>query len=108
MVRNSRLIVWNQRGFCWAALGFPDEIFIVDADKMSFIKKIKIENRVGNKNPTLIGTFSPSLDGEKLYVQITKSFQIVDIHTEIPDMKINHSYYCTCSNHMQTSADTDW
>lgn len=96
-----------------AALGFPDVIFIVDAEKMSYIKKVKVRNqRCGkapdSKKPALIGTFSPSLDGEKLYVQTTRSFQVLDIAKEDPDMVVNHFFNRTCSNHMLTSADTDW
>ena len=96
-----------------AALGFPDEIYILDADKMTFIKKLKVINpkvlkNLFSKKPALIGTFSPSIDGEKLYVQTTKSFQVVDIATGEPDYIINHFFNRTASNHMQTSSDTDW
>jgi len=106
--------VFNHRGIMIiAALGFPDEIYILDADKMSFIKKVKVANPRELKNfysrkPTLIGTFSPSIDGEKLYVQTTRSFQVVDIATGGPDYFISHFFNRTASNHMQSSSDTDW
>lgn len=112
--RLTNFYVFKHRGkMIIAALGFPDEIFIVDADKMTFIKKVKVINPRVLKNlfsgkPALIGTFSPSIDGEKLYVQTTKSFQVVDIASGEPDYIINHFFNRTCSNHMQTSSDTDW
>ncbi len=106
--------VFKHRGkMIMAALGFPDVIFIIDAKKMSYIKKIKVKNpsilkNLFSKKPALIGTFSPSFDGEKLYVQTTKSFQVVNIANGKADMIINHFYSRTCSNHMETSSDIDW
>jgi hypothetical protein len=92
-----------------AAIGSPNFIFIADAENMNFIKKIEVNHHITSKNtPCIIGTISPSIDGEKIYVQTTKSFQMVDISSGKPDMMINYSYDHSCTNHMLTSHDTDW
>jgi hypothetical protein len=96
-----------------AAIGFPNYIFIADAESMTFIKKIEVNHPMTSKNPyrntsCAIGTISPSIDGEKIYVQTTKSFQVVDISSGKSDMIINYFYNHSCANHMLTSSDTDW
>jgi len=88
-----------------AAMGFPDEIFMIDADDMSFIRKIIIKNPVSlkhlySKKPALIGTIAPSPDGEKLFVQTTKSFQIVDVGSGLQEYVIDHFFSRICFNHM--------
>ena len=87
-----------------AGLAFPDQIFIANADSMKLIKKIKIYNRSNNnhilaKKRCSIGTFSPSIDGESLYVHTNKSFQIIDIETE--NVRYCHTYFFNkiCPNH---------
>ncbi len=96
-----------------AAMGFPDEIFLIAADNMSFIRKIRIKDPVSIKHlysrePALIGTISPSPDGEKLFVQTTKSFQIIDVDTGAPGYTLDYFFSHICFNHMITSADTRW
>lgn len=106
--------VFNHRGQkILAAIGSPNYIFIVDAKSMKYIKKIEVNHPGTLKHlyrniPCVVGTISPSFDGEKIFVHTTKSFQIVDVSSGKSDMVLNHFYSHSCSNHMITSTDTDW
>lgn len=96
-----------------AAMGFPDVVFLIDADNMSFIRKITVKDPVSlnhfySKKPALIGTIVPSPDGEKLFVQTTGSFQIVDVNTGDPDFIRDYFFSHICFNHMISSSDTKW
>ena len=94
---------FNHRGQkILAVIGYPNFIFIADADSMKFIKKIEVNP------PWPTGTIVPSPDGEKIYVQTTRSFQIVDIASEQADMTIDHCRNHSCANHMLTSSDINW
>jgi len=114
MFRLTNFQVFNHRGrTIIAAMGSPNFIFIVDAQNMKLIKKIEVKNERSFKHlyrniPCLIGTFSPSIDGEKLYVQTTRSFQVIDVCSGKPDLILNYYFNHSCSNHMITSNDTDW
>lgn len=88
-----------------ALMGAPNYIYIVDPDNMKFIR------RIGIKNPDTecyIGTFAPSPDGKKLYIQTTRSFQIADIKNGSTEMARSLKFNHTCSNHMELSNDTAW
>jgi hypothetical protein len=93
-----------------AAMGFPDEVFLVDAEDMTFIGKIRVDDpgAPNSRKRALIGTISPSPDGETLFVQTTRSFQAVDVAGGGPryvrECSANHS----CSNHMLASSDNSW
>jgi hypothetical protein len=87
------------------AMGAPNFIFIIDPKDMKFIRKIEIKNP---DIPCYIGTFFPSPDGKKLYIQTTRSFQVVDISSGTSDMVRGLQFNHTCSNHMELSNDTDW
>ena len=92
-----------------AAIGFPNFIFIADAETMKFIKRIEVNHPNAPKShPWSIGTFSPSIDGEKIYAHTTKSFQTVDIASGESDIILDHSYNHSCANHMLISSDTNW
>ena len=96
-----------------AAIGFPNFIFIADAKTMKYIKRLEVNHPRTLKHlyrniPCAIGTISPSIDGEKIYVQTTRSFQAVDIATGKADVIIDHFYNHSCANHLLTSIDTDW
>ena len=96
-----------------AAMGFPDDVFLVDADNMSFIRKITVPyprswKHLYSPKKAMIGTISPSPDGEKLFVHTTKSFGIVDIATGQSECVRDYFYNHTCSNHMVTCSDTTW
>lgn len=112
--RLTNLHVFRHRGRkVMAAMGFPDEVFLVDADRMSFIRKIRVRDprslkHLWSRKPAMIGTISPSLDGEKLFVQTTKSFQVIDLATGEPDYIRDCFFNHSCSNHMLTASDTDW
>lgn len=112
--RLTNMHVFNHKGRkVIAAMGFPDEIFLIDADDMYFIRKIRVKDPISlkhlySKKPALIGTISPSLDGEKIFVQTTKSFQIVDVSTGNPDYARDYFFSHICFNHMMTSSDTTW
>lgn len=112
--RLTNMHVFNHRGRkVIAAMGFPDVIFLIDAVCMSFIRKITVKdpvslNRFYSKKPALIGTIAPSPDGEKLFVQTTGSFQVVDVNTGNPDYIRDYFFSHICFNHMASSADTKW
>jgi len=96
-----------------AAMGFPDEIFLIDPAKMEFIGKINVNEPSGPGSPgsgakTMIGTMTPSPDGDKLFVQTTKSFQVVDIDTGRPDYVYANGHHHSCSNHMLASPYAGW
>lgn len=82
-----------------AAMGAPNYIFIIDPEEMRLIKKLELKNR--SLSESYIGTFVPSFDGERLYIQTNNSFQILNISTGesevVRSFKENHS----CSNHME-------
>ena len=96
-----------------AAMGFPDEVFLIDPENMSFLRKLHVRDprslkHLYSKKPALIGTLSPSLDGEKLFVQTTASFQVIDVESGISDYVQDYFFNHSCSNHMLTSSDTAW
>ncbi len=96
-----------------AAMGFPDEIFIIKAEDMSFIKKVRVKDPVSikhlySKKPALIGTIAPSPDGKKLFVQTTKSFQVVDIDSGEAEYVRDYCFSHICFNHMVAVSDTKW
>lgn len=106
--------VFNHRGQkILAVIGSPNYIFIADANSMKYIRKIEVNHPKTLKHlyrniPCLIGTISPSLDGEKIFVQTTRSFQVVDVASGKSEVILNHFYNHSSSNHMLTSEDTDW
>jgi len=96
-----------------AAMGFPDEIFLIDADKMICIGQIKVKEPLRPKytlsdKPAMIGTITPAPDGTKLFVQTTKSFQVVDVESGQPDYVWESGHHHSCSNHMLASSSTGW
>lgn len=114
MFRLTNFHVFMHRGEkILAAMGFPNFIYLADAQTMKFTRKISVNNPKSykyfyRKLPCFIGTFAPSADGERLYVQTTRSFQIIDIESGEPlnslPLLLNH----TAANHMQTTRDTSW
>lgn len=112
--RLTNMHVFNHRGRkVMAAMGFPDEVFLIDTNDMSFIRKIRVKDPVSlkqfySKKPALIGTIAPSPDGEKLFVQTTGSLQVVDVNTGNPDYVRDYFFSHICFNHMVASADTQW
>ncbi len=112
--RLTNMHVFNHRGRkVIVAMGFPDVVFLIDAETMSFIRKLHVADpvslkRLYSKNPSLIGTIAPSPDGEKLFVQTTGSFQIIDIASGLSDYARDYFFGHICFNHMQVSADTTW
>jgi len=87
------------------AFGAPNYLYIADAEDLTLLRRIEV--RRGNE-PVYIGTFCPSLDGERLHVQATRSFHTVDIASSesvyVRDLPEQH----TCSNHMLVTNSTDW
>ncbi len=91
-----------------AAMGFPDVVFLIDANDMTFIRTLRVEDPVSakqaySKAPALIGTIAPSPDGEKLFVHTTGSFQVVDLSTGEPDYVRDYFFSHICFNHMLVS-----
>lgn len=112
--RLTNMHVFNHQGCKMiAAMGFPDEVFLVDPEEMRCIRKIKVSDsaaaaRMNRSDPTIIGTIAPSPDGTKLFVQTTKSFQVVDMENGHVDYAKDWGRYHMCSNHMFASIDTTW
>jgi hypothetical protein len=114
MFRLTNFHVFIHRGkTLLAAMGFPNFIYIADARTLQIQKKLTLMNPVSYKflfraPPCFIGTFSPSSDGERLYVQTNRSFQIVDVASG--EVLHNKPFYFnhTAANHMQTTSDTAW
>lgn len=96
-----------------AAIGFPNHIFIADADSMKYIKKIRVDHPEELKDryrnlPCITGSISPSIDGEKIFAQTTKSFQAVNVASGRSEVILNHFYNHPNANHMLTSTETNW
>jgi hypothetical protein len=114
MFRLTNFNVFMHRGKkMLAAMGFPNFIYLADAQTMKLIRKITVNNPNSCKYfyrqvPCFIGTFSPSSDGERLYVQTTRSFQIIDIESGDPLNNLPLLFNHTAANHMQTTRDTSW
>jgi hypothetical protein len=114
MFRLTNFNVFMHRGKkLLAAMGFPNFIYLADAQTMKFIRKIVVNNPKSykyfyRKPPCFIGTFSPSSDGERLYVQTTRSFQIIDVESGEPLSNMPLLFNHTAANHMQTTRDTSW
>lgn len=92
-----------------AAMGFPNFIYIASADTMQVIRKIAVRNQKSWKYlfrepPCFVGTFSPSADGESLYVQTTRSFQVIRVEDGEPTGNVPLFFNHTAPNHMQTVA----
>lgn len=90
-----------------AAMGFPNFIYLASADTMQLIRKITLRNRKSWKycwrEPAcFIGTFSPSADGESLYVQTTRSFQVIRVADGQATGDLPLFFNHTAANHMQT------
>jgi hypothetical protein len=114
MFRLTNFHVFMHRGKkLLAAMGFPNFIYLADPQSMKLIRKISLKNPgsykyIYRKIPCFIGTFSPSSDGERLYVQTTRSFQIIDIESGEPLSNVPLFFNHTAANHMQTIRDTSW
>jgi hypothetical protein len=96
-----------------AVIGFPDTIFLADADELALIKIISIGEEKGPENlyrthDCAVGTISPSPDGERLYVQTRYSFQVIDIASSTVIWRRNYFFGHSCTNHMITSSDVTW
>lgn len=90
-----------------AAMGAPAFIFLADASDMSFTRKLEV-TQPDPAVPSYIGTFTPSLDGERLYVQTTRSFQVIDLESGTRQFALESPYNHLCSNHSLTCRDTAW
>jgi len=112
--RLTNMHVFNHRGRnVIAAMGFPDVVFLIDADSMRFMRTLSVKYPVSLKHfysrkPALIGTIAPSPDGEKLFVQTTGSFQVIDIDSGQPDYVRDDFFSHICFNHMIACTDTAW
>ncbi|MDP2156332.1 MAG: hypothetical protein Q8K68_01315 [Nitrospirota bacterium] len=114
MFRLTNFSVFMHRGNkLLAAMGFPNFIYLADAQTMKFIRKIIVNNPKSykyfyRKIPCFVGTFSPSSDGERLYVQTTRSFQIIAVESGEPLNSLPLLFNHTAANHMRTTRDTSW
>jgi hypothetical protein len=87
------------------AMGFPDVVFLIDAETMAFIRTIKVVDGgvtflSRGRERALIGTIGVSSDGETLFVQTRWSFQMIDLASGEADYQYRHLFSHTCFNHM--------
>ena len=91
------------------ATGSPNYLYVADANDLTLLHRIEVPHDYRFRDrPVLIGTFAPSPDGEKLYVQTRKSFQVIDVESGEPDFVRDYFHNHSCSNHMLASSDTAW
>lgn len=95
----------NQGQKLIAAMGFPDQVYLIDAQSMRFVRKICVKASK-NGRPSMIGTIAPSPDGNKIFAHTTDAFHAIDIRTGTAELVLKHPGYHTCSNHM--IATTCW
>jgi hypothetical protein len=88
-----------------AAMGAPNYIFIVDANDLTEIKSLEVMEKETNQ-PAYIGTFAPSPEGDNLYIQTQRSFQVIDIESGQPELVQNYLFNHSCSNHMIVTRNT--
>ena len=95
-----------------SAIGSPNYIFLIDAESMELLNKIPVSHDQAAKKfkpiPSVVGTMAPSPDGEKIFVQTNRSFQVVDVASGMADTVLNHRYNHTCANHMIALSDVAW
>lgn len=114
MFRLTNFNVFMHRGKkLLAAMGFPNFIYLADPQTMNYMRKITVSNPRSykyffRKAPCFIGTFAPSADGERLYVQTTRSFQIIDVESGEPVSTVPLFFNHTAANHMRTTRDASW
>jgi len=107
MIRMTIHKVFKHRsGKLLACTGFPNYIFVADADSMEFLRKTTISERDGT--PSVVGSLHPSPDGEKVYLVTTRSFQIVDAATGRVDHIQDLGKIYDPFNHMISVDDTAW
>ena len=107
MFRLTNFQVFMHRGRkILAAMGFPNYIYIGDADSMKLLSRMEIKE--GGASKCSVGTISPSSDGEFLYVQTTRSFQIVEVASGSCAFRQPFDRNHSAANHMLTSSDTAW
>lgn len=91
-----------------AATSFPDVIYLADAETLSLIGKIKVRDKGSGRGRCIVGSLSPSSDGESLYVHTQRSYQVLDIASGHVEGQRDYFFNHMCFNHMVTSVDTDW
>jgi hypothetical protein len=89
-----------------ACTGFPNFIFIVDADSMEFARKIAIKEKSGKDS--FVGSLFPSPDGEKIYLATAGSFLAVDVESGTVDLVQDLGKVYDPFNHMTCVNDTNW
>jgi len=89
-----------------ACTGFPNFIFLADADSMEFVRKVTIREEDGKNS--IVGSLYPSPDGEKIYLITTRSFQIVDVASGNIDHIENLGKIYDPFNHMTSVDDANW
>ena len=93
-----------------ACTGFPNHLFIANAQTMKLWKRYEVKNACGEC--TVMGSLFPSPDGEKLYLSTTKdgqgAFQVVDVATGNVDLIHDLGPVADPFNHMTAVCDTGW
>lgn len=89
-----------------ACTGFPNFVFIVDADTMEFVRKVVVTEESGKA--CFVGSLSPSLDGEKIFLITAGSFKIVDVESGRVESTQDLGKVYDPFNHMTCVSDTNW
>jgi len=89
-----------------ACTGFPNLVFIVDAESMELIRKVTLAETSGTR--CVLGSLFPTPDGEKVCLATTRSFQMLDVATGRVERVHGLGRVHDPFNHMTVVADTDW
>ena len=89
-----------------ACTGFPNLVFLADADSLKLIGKVEVREESGEES--VVGSLYPSPDGEKLFLATNGSLQIVDVAAGRVESACQLGRIHDPFNHMTSVADTDW
>jgi hypothetical protein len=89
-----------------ACTGFPNFIFIADADTMELKRKVAIKEKTGRDS--FVGSLSPTPDGEKICLVTAGTLQMVDVESGEVQLAQELGKVYDPFNHMAVVSDTDW
>ena len=89
-----------------ACTGFPNVVFIADADTLELIRMIHLQEASGVDS--VLGSLYPSPDGETIHTITTRSFQMIHVASGQVILKYNLGNVYDPFNHMTCVKDTNW
>jgi hypothetical protein len=89
-----------------ACTGFPDRVFLADANSMDLVEKIELRERCGKR--ATVGSLYPLPDGEKICVVTTRSLQIIDVASRKVELVQDLGTIYDPFNHMTCVGNADW